>query len=102
MIVQKCGSASLPAAWPESGIVEIVNRKGERALGKAIQSSSAGTVYIHGVDDTDASGTKTYTLVTLAATTPGDFTGTNEVPFVFDEIRQEGTDIALSAFTVWI
>jgi hypothetical protein len=102
MIVQKCGSAALPSAWPSDGIVQIVNRAGNRAVGKAIQSSAAGNVYVHGIDDTDASGVKTYTLITLEATTEGNFSGVKEVPFAIDEIRESGTTIALGALTVWI
>lgn len=102
LIVQKAGHADIPSVWPTAGVVKIVNKEGVPEQAKAIQSASGGNVYVHLVKDTDAAGTKTWTLVTLSATNAGDFSGTNEVAAVFDEIRETGTTIPITDLTAWL
>jgi len=107
LIQQKEGYALIPAAWPPSGTVRVTNLAGtDECLAKSIQSTAAGTVVVHLHKNYDSTGAKVYTAITLTAAplVSGnvDLASVNEVACAFDEIREEGTTIALSALTVWI
>lgn len=106
LTIQKEGKALIPAEWPSSGIVEITDLAGKSKIAKAIQSTSAGMVSVHLLNDYDGNGVKAWTLVSLTAealVTGGlVLNSANEVPCAFDEIRSTGTTITLSALTVWI
>jgi hypothetical protein len=107
LTVQKEGKSLIPSTWPANGIIRVKHLSGStECLAKSIQSTATGVVSVHLQNDYNSDGSKAYTLVSLTAEAlVGSalvLNSANEVPCVFDEILQTGTDIALSALTIWI
>jgi hypothetical protein len=102
-MVQREGDAALAYV---NGICPIKTRDGKLTMSKSVQSVSAGKLNVHLTKNYDGSGAKVYTLISLLATplVDGaiDCSGTNEVPGIFDEIKLDGTTIALADLTVWL
>ena len=106
LIVQKEGRCKIPTTWPASGIIRMTHLSGTpECLAKAVQSTAAGKLSVHLNNDYEDAGAKVYTLITLSAAALVDgainLMSENEVSCVFDEIRETGTSIALSALTIW-
>lgn len=106
LTVQKEGKALIPSEWPATGVIAITDLVGNAKIAKALQSTASGVVSVHLINDFNEDGTKAYTLVSLTAEALVSgglvLNSANEVPCAFDEIRETGTTITLSALTVWI